>query len=63
MKRIAILLAAILWLPLNRLKADEPPATDRAVDQLMRFSGNIHQFNDIFPQEKVYLEFDNSAYF
>ena len=31
--------------------------------QLMRFSGNIHQFNNLFPQEKVYLEFDNTAYF
>ena len=31
--------------------------------ELMRFSGNIHQFNGIFPQEKVYLEFDNTAYF
>lgn len=31
--------------------------------ELMRFSGNIHQFNSIFPQEKVYLEFDNTAYF
>jgi hypothetical protein len=30
---------------------------------LMRFAGNIHQFNNIFPQEKVYLEFDNTAYF
>ena len=30
---------------------------------LMRFAGNIHQFNNIFPQEKVYLEFDNTSYF
>lgn len=31
--------------------------------ELMRFSGNIYQFNQLFPQEKVYLEFDNTAYF
>ena len=32
-------------------------------DTLRMWAGNIHQFNSIFPQEKVYLEFDNSAYF
>ena len=31
--------------------------------ELMRFAGNIRQFNEMFPQEKVYLEFDNTAYF
>ena len=31
--------------------------------QLITFAGNIHQFNQIFPQEKVYLHFDNTAYF
>ena len=30
---------------------------------LMKFVGNIRQFNDHYPQEKVYLEFDNTAYF
>jgi len=34
-----------------------------ANDELMRFAGNIHQFNALFPQEKVYLQFDNTAYF
>lgn len=32
-------------------------------DALIRFAGNIHQFNELFPQEKVYLQFDNTAYF
>ncbi|MCQ2068841.1 MAG: hypothetical protein MJY68_07085 [Bacteroidaceae bacterium] len=32
-------------------------------DALMRFAGNIHQFNAIFPQEKVYLQFDNTSYY
>ena len=27
------------------------------------FVDNIHKFNCLFPQEKVYLEFDNTAYF
>ena len=36
---------------------------DEATRELMRFAGNIQQFNSIFPQEKVYLEFDNTAYF
>ena len=31
--------------------------------QLITFAGNIHQFNQIFPQEKVYLHFDNTSYF
>ena len=31
--------------------------------ELMKFADNIQQFNSLFPQEKVYLEFDNTAYF
>ena len=31
--------------------------------ELMRFADNIKEFNSLFPQEKVYLEFDNTAYF
>ena len=29
----------------------------------MRYAGNYHQFNEIFPQEKVYLQFDNTSYY
>lgn len=32
-------------------------------DELMKFADNINEFNFLFPQEKVYLEFDNTAYF
>ena len=32
-------------------------------DDLMRYAGNVHQFNQIFTQEKVYLMFDNTSYF
>ena len=31
--------------------------------ELIKFADNIHHFNSLFPQEKVYLEFDNTAYF
>ena len=31
--------------------------------ELIKFADNIHEFNHMFPQEKVYLEFDNTAYF
>ena len=63
MKRITVLLT-ILALCSPALKADEPQHdSEYYTRELMRFSGNIHQFNNIFPQEKVYLEFDNSAYF
>ena len=36
---------------------------DAQNEALMRFAGNIHQFNSIFPQEKVYLQFDNTSYY
>lgn len=38
-------------------------AATSTVDSLQRFAGNIHQFNTIFPQEKVYLQFDNTSYY
>ena len=31
--------------------------------ELLKFADNINEFNSMFPQEKVYLEFDNTAYF
>lgn len=34
-----------------------------ALDSLRRFVGNIESFNRLFPQEKVYLHFDNTGYF
>ena len=38
-------------------------AQSASVDSLMKFAGNIHQFNELFPQEKVYLQFDNTSYY
>lgn len=49
------LLAAVMLVPVT-VKAD-------ARDALMKYAGNIHQFNGIFPQEKVYLQFDNTSYY
>ena len=62
MKRlITLILTVSLFLPFIKAQAQDDP--DKFTKELMRFSGNIHQFNSIFPQEKVYLEFDNTAYF
>ena len=38
-------------------------AQSSKVESLMKFAGNIHQFNSLFPQEKVYLQFDNTSYY
>ncbi|MCQ2064290.1 MAG: hypothetical protein MJY66_00340 [Bacteroidaceae bacterium] len=53
-KRLLSILVALSTIA-NTIMADN--------DALMRFAGNIHQFNELFPQEKVYLQFDNTAYF
>lgn len=66
MKRLvtALLAASMLASPVYaQKKQEQKDESDRLTQELMRFSGNIHQFNNIFPQEKVYLEFDNTAYF
>ena len=52
----ALLLSLLFWV--SQTVAQENPD-----DALMRFAGNIHQFNSIFPQEKVYLQFDNTSYY
>ena len=50
-----LLSVAISWIPCNAAQA--------SIDSLIRYAGNIHQFNSIFPQEKVYLQFDNTSYY
>ena len=63
---ITTLLTLVLSVPfLYAAKAKKQKAYESLdpTNALMRFAGNIHQFNSIFPQEKVYLEFDNTAYF
>ena len=49
------LLATLLFPSLGAQTTDK--------EKLMTFAGNIHQFNSIFPQEKVYLQFDNTSYY
>ena len=62
MKRLLLLFATIFCI--TESFADNAQSNSEFYTrELMRFSGNIHQFNNIFPQEKVYLEFDNTAYF
>ena len=40
-----------------------PETSDDITQELMRYADNIHQFNSIYPQEKVYLQFDNTSYY
>lgn len=63
MKRLLCLITSFLLSGLVLSAGNPPEDPDDFIRDLMRFSGNIHQFNNIFPQEKVYLEFDNTAYF
>ena len=63
MKRFTCLITAILLFCSGLYAENGTDTSDDYTRELMRFSGNIHQFNNIFPQEKVYLEFDNTAYF
>ena len=53
----------ILILSIAFLSAIPANAQSSSIDALMKFAGNIHQFNSIFPQEKVYLQFDNTSYY
>ena len=63
MKRFTCLITAIFLFCSGLYAENGTDTSDDYTRELMRFSGNIHQFNNIFPQEKVYLEFDNTAYF
>ena len=63
---ITTILTIALSVPLvyaARTKKQKEGVDIDPTNALMCFAGNIHQFNNIFPQEKVYLEFDNTAYF
>ena len=57
-KRTLFTTIATLLLACNIFAQQSDP-----LEQLRKYAGNIHQFNTIFPQEKVYLQFDNTAYF
>lgn len=63
---ITLTLALTLLIPFANardVEGQEANETASLTAELMRFAGNIHQFNSIFPQEKVYLQFDNTSYY
>ncbi len=57
MKKILAIILAI-FLPTATVMADKSVR-----DSLMSLTGTIHKFNAEFPQEKVYLQFDNTSYY
>ncbi len=67
MRHLVILtLTAVLSLCSVYAKDSKVQETNESADptlELVRFAGNIRQFNSLFPQEKVYLQFDNTSYY
>ena len=61
-KRVAACLPDDYFPPSDSGRTNVKVSADYASD-LIRFADNIREFNSMFPQEKVYLEFDNTAYF
>ena len=61
-KRVGSYLPEDYFPPEDSSRFSKKDGTDYASD-LIKFADNINQFNSLFPQEKVYLEFDNTAYF
>ena len=62
MNRIVLVIALILY-GTTAFAQDSTTAPDDPTRELRRFAGNIRQFNSVYPQEKVYLEFDNTSYY
>ncbi len=61
---LLILVLQILWLHARMPDIDWKSAPiDRTMDTVFAFVRNIERFNHNFPQEKVYLHFDNTGYF
>ena len=61
-KRVAACLPDDYLPPMDSSRISPSESVNYA-SELMKFADNIQQFNNMFPQEKVYLEFDNTAYF
>ncbi|MDR1672633.1 MAG: hypothetical protein LBS09_04105, partial [Bacteroidales bacterium] len=40
-----------------------PAQQSDAVQRLQTFARNINSFSNLYPQEKVYLHFDNTGYY
>lgn len=45
------------------IDVQDPKESVGIIDELMRFADNIRRINSIYPQEKVYLQFDNTSYY
>ncbi|MDE7378758.1 MAG: hypothetical protein K2N13_07335 [Paraprevotella sp.] len=58
MKRIQLLLFTVLLQSLCLAQTDND-----ALARLKGYARNVHAFNNLLPQEKVYLHFDNTSYF
>ena len=61
-KKVGACLPADYYPPEDTSRIAVRDSVDYA-SELIKFADNIHRFNNLFPQEKVYLEFDNTAYF
>ena len=61
-KRVAACLPADYYPSEDTTRINVGSSEDYA-SELIKFANNINEFNSLFPQEKVYLEFDNTAYF
>ena len=61
-KKVGACLPADYFPPEDTSRINVRDSADYA-SELIKFADNIHEFNSLFPQEKVYLEFDNTAYF
>ena len=55
--------AFYLFLWLFILLCSKAGAHSTATERLHQFIENLHSFAEIYPQEKVYLHFDNTGYF
>lgn len=62
MRRFILVTAFVLW-GAGLFAAGPSKTSGDPAQELMRYAGNIHQFNSIYPQEKVFLQFDNTSYY
>ena len=60
---IKLCIAACMAATCATARAQQPAAGADPAARLRQFVGNIDVFNRLFPQEKAYLHFDNTAYF
>ncbi len=65
MKRLPTLLLIIFMAThaFSQENRDRMSPIHSVTDSLAQYARNVHHFNNAFPQEKVYLHFDNTGYF